>query len=89
MAKMHIVAVWDRAADAFMNPFVVPSLGLAIRSFQDEINRPEGDMFKHPDDFDLYHLGLFDQDTGTFEVEKGLPKQLSIGKQLSTKLKVA
>lgn len=80
--KLQIVAVKDRALDTFMRPFYVPALGAAIRSFGDEINRVEGEMYKHPDDFDLFHLGTWDDNTGEFQ-NLGMPMQIAIGKQFS------
>lgn len=81
--KLQIVAVRDRAANAFMRPFFVPTLGMAIRSFQDEVNRngavTDAPMYHHPEDYDLYHLGAFDEDVGGFEID-GLPRQIAIGK---------
>jgi hypothetical protein len=76
-----IVSVKDRAANAFGRPFFVPSAGLAIRSFSDEINRDdkENQMFNHADDFDLFELGTFDDSTGTFECHNQ-PKLLTLGK---------
>lgn len=81
--KLIIVAVRDRAADAFMRPYFVPALGLAIRSFQDEVNRSSADnpMWVHPEDFDLYELGTYDEDRGVFEQKPDHPKQIAIGKQ--------
>lgn len=64
MAKLVVVAVRDRAVDAFMNPFVCPSLGMAVRSFHDEVNNAESPMAKHPEDYELHQLGTFDQETG-------------------------
>lgn len=64
---LHIVvAVKDMAVDAFSRPFTVPAVGAAIRSFTDEINRSsaENEMFKHPNDYDLYELGTFDDQSG-------------------------
>jgi hypothetical protein len=57
--KQIICTVKDRAADAYGRPMFVPSAGVAIRSFSDEINRNNADnqLFNHPDDFDLYELG--------------------------------
>lgn len=79
----HVVSVYDRAADAFGRPIFVAALGQAIRSFQDEINRDAQDnpMSQHPDDFDLFYLGQFDDASGKFE-NNAEPKQLAIGKQL-------
>jgi hypothetical protein len=61
----------------------VPSAGVAIRSFSDEINRNNADnqLYNHPDDFDLYELGEFDDNTGIFTLHEQ-PKLLSLGKQV-------
>lgn len=84
MAKLIVVAVRDRQIDAFMAPFCVPAAGAAIRGFQDELNRadPNNAMHRHPEDYDLYQLGYYDETEGTFTNEK---KQLAIGTQLITK----
>ena len=81
--KFQIVAVRDRAADAFQQPFYVAAIGQAIRAFQDGINKDE-QMMRHPDDFDLYQLGIYDDQIGTFTNIEGGPKQIAIGKQLKT-----
>jgi len=78
-----ICAVKDRAADAFGRPLFVPSVGLAIRSFSDEVNRSdvENQMFNHSDDFDLYEIGSFDDNTGIIDCHPQ-PKLLSLGKSV-------
>lgn len=83
MAQQIIVAVHDRALDAFMQPWTVPAIGAAIRGFQDAVNNAETPMFKHPDDYDLYQLGVFDDNTGKL-IPLDEPKQIAIGKQLKT-----
>ena len=77
-----IVAVKDRAADAFMRPFFVPTANMAIRSFMDEVNRDAADnqLFAHPDDFDLYEIGTFDDSNGRIESYDDM-KVLMLGKQ--------
>lgn len=61
----HIIcAVRDRQLDAFMRPFAAQSRGQAIRSFGDETNRNGSDLHAHPEDYELYELGTFDDDTG-------------------------
>lgn len=79
----HIVSVHDRAADAYGRPIFVLAIGQAIRSFQDEINRaaPDNTMYAHPEDYHLYQLATFNDQTGHFEnLEQ--PKQLAYGKQM-------
>lgn len=80
--KMIVCTIKDRAADAFGRPFYVPAVGVAIRSFQDEVNRASDDsqIYQHPDDFDLFELGEFDDNSGTF-VLHDVPKLLMLGKQ--------
>lgn len=66
-----VVSVKDRAADVFNRPFFVPHRNVAVRDFTDEVNRSAADnqLNKHPDDFDLYLLGTFDDGAGTFAME--------------------
>jgi hypothetical protein len=81
--KLVLCTVKDRAADAYGRPMFVPSVGVAIRSFSDEVNRQDADnqLYNHPDDFDLYELGEFDDNTGLFALYDQ-PKLLSLGKQV-------
>lgn len=80
MPILRMVSVRDRAANTFARPFCVPSLGVAIRSFTDEINRASGEnpLYMHPEDYDLYQVGDFDEDTG--EVIPDKPKMICVGK---------
>jgi len=81
--KLSLCSVKDRAADAYGRPMFVPSTGVAIRSFSDEINRAADDnqLYNHPDDFDLYEFGEFDDNSGRFNLHEE-PKLLSLGKQV-------
>ncbi len=81
--KLVLCSVKDRAADAYGRPMFVSSVGVAIRSFSDEVNRKdaENQLYNHPDDFDLYEFGEFDDNTGLFSLHEQ-PKLLSLGKQV-------
>lgn len=80
--NLVIVAVKDRAADAFMRPFFVPTTAMAVRSFMDEVQREAADnqLFHHSDDFDLYEIGIFDDSTGRIVSHDDM-KVLMLGKQ--------
>lgn len=82
---LSIFAVRDRATDQFGTPMFLVSAGQAIRSFSDEINRAdkESQLFNHSEDFDLYLLGTYDSDSGTFVTKS--PSQVAIGKDLRIK----
>jgi hypothetical protein len=66
-----VVCVKDRAAEVFNRPFFVPHRNVAVRDFTDEVNRSAADnqLNKHPDDFDLYLLGTYDDNTGSFSLD--------------------
>jgi hypothetical protein len=83
--KQIICTVYDRAAETYGRPMFVPSIGVAIRSFTDEVNRNHADnqLFNHPDDFDLYELGEYDDQTSRI-TSLELPKVLILGKQAKT-----
>lgn len=65
-----ILSVKDTAAQAFGRPMFLPSSAVGVRSFRDEINRSDAnnEMYKHPEDFELYELGTYDDSTGIIEV---------------------
>lgn len=73
-----VVAVRDRMLDAFDRPWVVPAVGAGVRAFQDELARPESPMNRHPEDYELFQLGTFDDATGEL-VSLEHPRSLSVG----------
>lgn len=81
-----IVSVRDRAADVFTPPMFVPSLGVAMRSFSDEVNRADEKnmLYQHPEDFDLYQFGTYDDGVGKFDLLES-PRQVCIGKDVVRK----
>lgn len=83
--RYKILAVRDRAIDSYGQPFFSGSTGGAIRSFADEINRRSdtNQLNKHPEDFDLFLLGEFDDQTGEFDSCR--PAQIAVGKDLVLK----
>lgn len=78
--KLFCMAIRDRQTTAFMNPFYVAHVGAAIRGFTDLINDGKSDLARHPEDYDLYQLGTFDDGTGMHEV--AVPTQVSVGKNV-------
>lgn len=78
--KYVVYAIKDRATDSFSNPQFTSHIGAAVRGFSDAINNKESPVAKHPEDFDLYELGGYDDRTGLFET--GVPRQVAVGKDL-------
>lgn len=85
--RLIVCSIRDRAADVFGQPFYVAALGQAVRSFADEVNRPDekNTIWRHPEDFDLYELGVFDDASGVFDPSTSGPRQVAIGKDLKRK----
>lgn len=83
--KLHMFAIRDIATTQFGNPMFLMTKGQAIRGFTDEVNRKdENNMLnKHPEDYELYELGTFETEAGTFETSS--PKQVITGKEVITK----
>lgn len=81
--RLLCFCVKDRATDAFGNPMFMLATGQAVRSFSDEVNRAGDDnqLYQHPDDFDLYELGDFDTESGSFDCF--VPRLLTRGKDVS------
>lgn len=76
MTKHVLVSVKDSAAQTFGPPFMVPHPGVAVRGFQNEVNRPDekNPTFTNPEHFELYVIGYFDDETGllTHVVKEGV-----------------
>jgi hypothetical protein len=81
--KMVIVSILDTAAGAYGRPAFVASEGVAIRQFQDEVNRVNDDnqLYKHPDDFNLFYLGTYDDNSGSMDL-LAAPKLISRAKDV-------
>lgn len=54
-------SIKDRAIDGFGDPFAQPSAQHATRWFRDLINDANTPFAKHPDDYDLYTIGEYDE----------------------------
>lgn len=74
MAKLKMLCVYDKKADAFNLPMCYPSLGVGIRDFSDAFTKADNPMAKHRDDFQLYYIGEFD--TADAVVESVSPAKL-------------
>lgn len=64
--KYSVLSVKDRAIDAFNRPMFVPTVGVAIRSFTDECNKKDSELNAHPEDYDLYEIGSWDDQNAVY-----------------------
>lgn len=65
--KVLLFAIYDRKASIYMAPFVARSTIDATRQIAASMRDPqikETPVGQHPEDFDLFHVGGFDDESG-------------------------
>lgn len=77
---MHIVAIRDTKTDSFFTPQFVRSIGGFLRQLGDDITRPQPGtiaetMKLHPDQFEAWHLGDWEDETGESTAPEGGAKK--------------
>lgn len=78
--QLHVVCLYDSKALAYNLPQFVQSIGGAVRSFADEINRaaPDNVLFNHPGDFVLFEMGTYDDSDGKITMLE-TPRIVAVG----------
>jgi hypothetical protein len=59
-------SVLDEKATLYAHPFFCAAPGQAVRYFTDWARDKEGPIGKHPEDYKLYRIGSFDDQSGIF-----------------------
>ncbi len=62
--KHKMFTVFDSAAGAYLPPFVLPAEAMAVRVFSDCVNSSDHQFGKHPSDYTLFELGVWDDSAG-------------------------
>lgn len=65
----ELFSIRDNALGAYLRPFCARARGEANRIFRNEINNNQGDMFRNADDYDLYHVGTFNDADAQFTTQ--------------------
>lgn len=77
--ELFVFSIYDTAATVFAQPFFAPSEAVAVRSFKDLVNGSDNKVAQHPEDYVLFHLGMYDDNTGGLEARGGGPRQVLRG----------
>lgn len=78
--------VFDTQSKVFATPFYQATVGEAVRAFGDAVNDPQmGSLHKHPEDFLLFEVGTFDDNSGLLEATIP-PNRHAIGSDFVKKL---
>jgi hypothetical protein len=59
-----IYSIHDAKAEYFTQPFFKKTHGEAERDFTQLVNDEKSQLHKFPEDYDLYYLGEYDDNTG-------------------------
>jgi len=62
-----IYCIRDAKAEIFGYPFYKKTHGEAERDFNTLVNDQKSTVFQFPDDFDLYYMGDYNDDSGQFK----------------------
>ena len=81
-----LISMHDRAVNAFQPVANVRAEGEALRVFKDLISNPQSQQHQHPDDYDLYIVGYFDDQTGRLE-PLDVPRKIADGKTFAEMIK--
>lgn len=64
--RYELVVQFDSCAKVYSQLMTFRSIGQAMRSIEDEVNRNAEDniLFQHPSHFAFYHIGSYDDEVG-------------------------
>lgn len=61
---LKIFSIRDQKSEVYNTPFYQKTHGEAERNFQQLVSDDKSTISKFPEDFDLYYLGEYDDNTG-------------------------
>lgn len=61
---LSIYSVYDKKAENYNSQFCQKNNAEAMRTFSDLANDKDTTIHKHPEDYDLYNIGIFDTSDG-------------------------
>lgn len=65
--KFKVFSIYDAKAKAFQTPFYMVELGQALRAFEDLCKDTDTLVYRHPEDFQLYEIGSYDDSNAKHE----------------------
>ena len=65
--KLKVYSIYDVKTEVYNQPFFMHRDAQATRSVVDLVSDPQSSVSKHPEDYILYRLGEFDDNTGVYD----------------------
>ena len=75
----HVFSVYDQAAQAYLPPFFLPEVAMAKRIFMQCINSDSHQFAMAPEDYTLFCLGNWSDETSIFTPMPNGPETLGNG----------
>lgn len=80
--KIQVMSVYDSKTKVFGQPQYFINVPTALRAWGDTSNNPQDPVYKHPEDYTLFHIGEYDDESGSFN---NLPTPNPLGTALQFK----
>lgn len=64
--KTLVYTVYDQKVERYLQPFFMQTKGAALRAWMDAVRDPKTSFNKHPEDYTLFEIGEYDEETGSF-----------------------
>ena len=77
--KYYVFTVYDAGAEAYLPPWIMPKLEMARRIFGDCCNSSDHQFAAHPEDYTLFVMGMFDDETAEFIPYANGKQSLGVG----------
>lgn len=84
--NLEIFAVYDSAAERYLQPFFGETVAVGVRKFEHTVNHPQSAFSEYPADYTLFHIGTFDQESGS--VQSFAPRNLGNALQFQESVNV-
>lgn len=78
--KQYLYSVFDSKTKSWSAPQMMLNRGAATRSWTEACNNAELMVSKYPEDFTMFEIGVFEQDTGLISVYPA-PESLGVATQ--------
>jgi len=65
--QLQVYSIRDAKSEIYNPPFFSRTHGEAERNFMQLVKDEKSTVFQYPEDYDLYHLGAYDDGTGKLQ----------------------
>lgn len=84
--QLKVFSVYDSKTEMYSHPMNFVTRGQGIRWFSDELENPQSQYSRHPEDFTLFELGEYDDNEGVFTNHEA---KVSLGTALELKARTS